>query len=107
MNTEEVAVKQWTAQEILDTLTQRRDDLRGFGVCKIGLFGSHSRGEAGPESDIDFLVTLEGHSFSNYMQLTFFLESLFGRKVDVVPEKGLKPRVIPHVMKDVVYVEGL
>jgi predicted nucleotidyltransferase len=99
--------QQRTAQQILDTLVQHRARLRELGVHKIGLFGSFSRGEAGPDSDIDLVVTLDHSSYSNYMQLLFFLEDLFGCKVDLVPEKDIKPRLIPHVMRDVIYAEGL
>lgn len=99
--------QQRTAEEILDMLVQHRARLREFGVQKIGLFGSYSRGEAKPESDIDLVVTLEHSSYSKYMQLLFFLEDLFGCKVDLVPEKDIKPRLIPHVMQDVIYAEGL
>lgn len=72
-----------TAQEILATLTQHREELRGWGVQSIGLFGSYRRGEAKPGSDMDFLVTLERSSFDDYMDLMFFLEDLFGCKVDI------------------------
>ena len=99
--------QQRTAQQILDMLAQHRARLREFGVQKIGLFGSYSRGDAGPESDIDLVVTLEHSSYSRYMQLLFFLEDLFGCKVDLVPEKHMKPRLIPYVMQDVIYAEGL
>ncbi|HYO49144.1 MAG TPA: nucleotidyltransferase family protein [Chloroflexia bacterium] len=99
--------QQRTAQEILELLVQHRARLREFGVQEIGLFGSYSRGDAGPESDIDFVVTLEHSSYSRYMQLLFFLEDLFGCKIDLVPEKDIKPRLIPHVMQDVIYAEGL
>lgn len=99
--------QQRTAQEILDMLVQHRARLRELGVNKIGLFGSYSRGEAGPGSDMDFLVVLERLSFDGYMSVLFFLQDLFGCKVDLVPEKGIKPRLIPHVMQDVIYAEGL
>lgn len=92
-----------TAQEILDTLAQHREELRGWGVQSIGLFGSYRRGDAKPDSDMDFLVTLERSSFDDYMDLKFFLEDLFESKVDLVPEKDIKPRLRPYIMEDVVY----
>jgi predicted nucleotidyltransferase len=30
-----------------------------YGVLHLDLFGSFARGEAGPESDVDFLVTFQ------------------------------------------------
>ena len=97
----------WTAQSILDTLAQHRDELRGMGVRKIGLFGSYRRGTPTASSDIDFLVTLKESSFDAYMDIKFFLEDLFQCKVDLVLEKTLKPRLRPHILAEVEYAPGL
>ncbi len=43
-------------QELLDVIVTRIVD--GFHPLQIILFGSHARGEAGPESDVDLLVVL-------------------------------------------------
>ncbi len=56
---------------------------------------------------MDFLVTLERHTFDDYMDLKFLLENLFGCKVDVVPEENIKPRLRPYVMAEVIYAQGL
>jgi predicted nucleotidyltransferase len=71
------------------------------------LFGSYRRGIATPDSDMDFLVTLERSSFDDYMDLKFFLEDLFGCTVDLVPEKDIKPRLRPYIMEDVVYAPNV
>src|SRR5206468_1733429 len=93
----------WTRQEILDTLVQHRAALHNMGAQKIGLFGSYIRGTATPESDMDFLVVLNKSSFDSYMDLKFYLEDLFGCKVDLVLEKSIKPRLRPYIMAEVVY----
>ncbi len=60
------------------------------GASNIRLFGSVARDEAGPESDIDFLVDLEpGRSLLDLSGLLLDLQALLGQKVDVVTEKGL------------------
>lgn len=100
-------VSHLTAQEILDALVQQREELRRLGVLSIGLFGSYSRGEATEQSDMDFLVTLERHTFRDYMGLKNLLEDLFERKVDVVPEENIKPRLRPYIMSEVIYAQGL
>ena len=99
--------RQWTAQDILDALVQKRVKLRDLGVRKIGLFGSYRRGEGVEGSDIDFLVTLDSHTFSHYMNLKFFLEDLFGSNIDLVLEENIKPRLRPYILADVIYVQGL
>lgn len=97
----------WTSQEILDVLSRHRETLREMGVRKIGLFGSYRRGTPSPESDIDFLVVLDQPSFDRYMEVKFFLEDLFQRKVDLVLEPDLRPRIRPYVLAEVEYVPGL
>lgn len=99
--------QQRTAQEILDMLVQHRARLRELGVEKIGLFGSYSRGEAGPESDMDFLVVLERLTFDDYMTVLFLLEDLFGCKVDLVLEDSIKPRLRPYIMSEIIYAPNL
>jgi len=71
-------------EEILQSLNENSDMIRGFGVRKLGLFGSYARGNEKEASDIDFLVEFEKKTFDNYMDLKIFLERLFGCKVDLV-----------------------
>lgn len=60
------------------------------GARNVRLFGSVVRGEAQPNSDIDFLVDL-GEPLSPWFPVGFIqdLEALLGHKVDVVTEKSL------------------
>ena len=76
---------------------------RRFGVKRIGIFGSHARGEEKATSDVDVLVEFEVPSFDNFMELAFFLEELFGREVDLVTTRGLSPHVAPFVEREVVW----
>jgi len=62
----------------------------GYGASNVRVFGSVARGEADDQSDVDFLVDLEeGRSLFDLGGLLMDLQSLLGRKVDVVTEKGL------------------
>ena len=91
---------------ILDALSENAHKLRALGVVRLGLFGSAARNEIGEESDLDFLVVLQKKSFDSYMDLKFFLEDLFERKVDLVLEDTLKPRLAPYIREEVVRAEG-
>lgn len=83
-----------TPVEITKALGSRTDELRGFKVAALYLFGSAARGELGPDSDLDFVVEFEpGAGFDEYMDLKFLLEELFGRRVDLVTHRSLKPRL--------------
>lgn len=99
--------KTLTVKQIMDQLQVHRKRLQQLSVSKIGLFGSYSQNTAGVDSDLDFLVVLEKPTFDNYMDLRFFLEDLFDRKVDLVLEENLKPRLRPYIMNEVIYAQGL
>jgi predicted nucleotidyltransferase len=77
-----------------------------FGVERIGIFGSFARGEERPESDIDVLVAFRKgeKTFDNFMGIKFYLEDLFGRKIDLVTEAALKPLIRDPILAEVVYV---
>ncbi len=67
--------------------------------------GSAARDEMGEGSDVDVLVEFEGLStFRGYFDLKDYLEALLGRTVDLVTERGLKPRARRHVERDFVRV---
>jgi hypothetical protein len=69
----------------------------------VRIFGSLARGEARPDSDIDFLVELEpGRSLFDLGGLLYDLEQLLGIEVDVVTEKGLRARVRERVLQEAI-----
>jgi len=76
-----------------------------FGVKKVGVFGSFAKGEERIDSDVDILVEFkEGQkTFGNYMELKFYLEELFERKIDLVIETAIKPRLREQILKEAVY----
>lgn len=76
-----------------------------FGVRKIGIFGSFIRGEERPDSDVDILVEFRRgqETFDHYMDLKFYLEDLFGRKVDLVMKGAVKRRLKEYILNEVVY----
>ncbi len=87
---------------------KRQDVLRiadKYGARRVRMFGSMARGEADAQSDVDVLVDLEpGRPLLDLGGLQFELEALFGRPVDVVTERGLKPRIRDRVLREAVPV---
>jgi predicted nucleotidyltransferase len=74
-----------------------------YGARQVRVFGSVARGEADEQSDIDFLVELEpGRTLLDLGGLQYDLEQLLGRQVDVVTERGLKPRIRERVLREAV-----
>ena len=75
--------------------------LKDKPVRKAYLFGSHARGEQDTMSDFDLLVELEEHvGLYQFVAIQLGLESLLGKKVDLVSENGLSPRLRPYVDQD-------
>jgi len=50
-------------EEILKILEKNQNVIRGYGVRRLGLFGSCARGECNEVSDLDFVVEFEKKSF--------------------------------------------
>jgi len=79
------------------------ETVEGRGASNVRVFGSVARGDFGPESDIDLLIhpgpdmSLFGH-----VELAQDLEDLLGCKVNLVSDRGLRPRVRERVMKEAV-----
>jgi predicted nucleotidyltransferase len=73
------------------------------GARNVRVFGSVARGEADEQSDIDFLVDMEpGRSLLDLGGLLVDLQDLLGQNVDVVTERGLKPRIRDRVLHEAV-----
>jgi predicted nucleotidyltransferase len=95
--------------DIMHQLIEKRDDIRAaaskHGASNIRVFGSVARGEARPDSDIDFLIEA-GLNTSSWFPagLILDLEKILGRRVEVVTEKGLNPFIRDYVLREAVPV---
>ena len=72
----------------------------------MGLFGSFVRNTHDQGSDIDLIVEFKSSykTFDNFMDLAFFLEDLFDRKVDLVTIDSLSPYLSQNILQEVEYV---
>ncbi len=93
-----------TQNDILSCLKAHKEELQDkFTVRRIGVFGSHVRGDAHLHSDVDVLVELDQPTFDHYMDLKFFLEQLLNAEVDLVMADTVKPRLQPYINQKVIY----
>ncbi|MCK6529380.1 nucleotidyltransferase family protein [Myxococcota bacterium] len=92
---------------MIETLKSRREQVlevaQRHGVTSIRVFGSVARGEETEASDVDLLVTT-GPTVSPWFPARFVLdlESLLGRRIDVVTEAGLNPHIRSQVLEEAV-----
>jgi len=73
----------------LEALRRRRVELLGIaethGARNVRVFGSVARGDARPDSDVDFVLELEpGRTMLDLSGLILDLQDALGRKVNVV-----------------------
>ena len=92
--------------DTLDLLRIHRDEILSFGVSRLGLFGSFVREQQHTDSDVDLLVEFKPgrKTFDNFMHLSFFLEELLNRHVELVTIDALSPYLGPNILKEVEYV---
>ena len=84
------------------------DDIRQYfstqPVKKVWLFGSFSRGEETPMSDVDILVEFDRSgkpvTLLTYARMWRELEERLGRNIDLVEEGTLKPYAIESANRD-------
>jgi hypothetical protein len=90
-------------KQIIERLFKVRQQLAELGVKNIGLFGSFVTGRQSQCSDVDLLVEFvpDKHSFDNFMELSFLLEDLLGRTVEIVTPEALSPHIGPHILREV------
>lgn len=94
-----------TVDEVRRILAPHRDNLSRLGVVSLHVFGSVARGEAGPDSDVDFLIELDPGRRISLLAVAHIkgeLEDLLGRTVDLVEPHVLKERMREQVLREAV-----
>ena len=91
--------------DLNNLLKSRREEILSIaarhGARNVRVFGSVARGEDDDKSDIDLLVEFEsGRSLLDHAGLWLELQDLLGCKVDVVSERGIKPRIRECVLRE-------
>jgi len=93
-------------EEVLRILRQHRVQLEeSHGIRFLALFGSVARDQASPASDVDLLVDFARRpGFDGYMRLKEHLESLLGRRVDLIMTGAIKPSLRPEIEREAIRV---
>lgn len=88
-------------------IKEKREEIiriaRAHGATSVRIFGSYSRGEEKPGSDIDLIVKLEpNRSLLDVIAMKQAIEDLVHRKVDVVTEAALSPYIRDDILQEAV-----
>jgi predicted nucleotidyltransferase len=104
--TEDILMSVQTKEHVLTLLRGHHPHIKAFGVKRLGLFGSFLHGHPNEDSDVDVLVEfIHGYkTFDHFIQLAFYLESLFDRRVELVTPESLSPYFGPQILSEVEYV---
>jgi uncharacterized protein len=90
---------------IQDKLRQVKPQLsEKYHVHSIGLFGSITRADFTPESDIDIVVDFSQPIGIEFIDLADELEKLIGRKVDLVSKACIRMQHYQAIEPEILYV---
>ena len=105
MNTPYVSIRKAVLEKLEAHLPELQDR---FGIETIGIFGSVSRGEDTPDSDVDVLYLFKPGRGGMYdmSALKDHLEELFGRDVDLISAKYISPAIRKYVAEDAICYGG-
>jgi predicted nucleotidyltransferase/DNA-binding XRE family transcriptional regulator len=76
----------------------------GYGVSKLGVFGSFADARQTEDSDVDCLVEFDESSAADTRKLEEYLRRILGRDVDVTTEERLRWEIRADVTREVVRV---
>ena len=95
------------AADTFELVRAKREEIQRLaakhGARNIRVFGSVARGDARPDSDVDFLIDVEPVTSSWFPAgLVHDLEGLLGRRVEVVTERGLNHLIRDEILREAV-----
>jgi predicted nucleotidyltransferase len=95
-----------TKTDITRLLCDNSAAIRDFGVKRLGLFGSFISERQTNESDVDILVEFhkDKKTFDNFINLSFFLETILKRDIELVTPEALNPHLSGRILNEVEYV---
>jgi len=75
--------------------------LHAYGIKKASIFGSVSRGDDNPDSDVDLLIELgRPMDLYAYIDLQDEIEKKLQKKVDIVTNKSLNKFIAPYIIQE-------
>lgn len=96
-----------TKKAILQKIKKNKEQIKQFGISRVGLFGSFAREEQKKDSDIDLMVEFKTgkKNFQNFIQFSEYAEKIFGKRVEVLTPQSVSPHIAPHLKNEVSYVQ--
>ncbi len=92
--------------EVIRKLALFQDELKGFSVKDLYLFGSYAREEADEQSDLDILVEFEAGAqigLFEFARPRHQLCDLLGREVDLATRDAIRPEMKDQIFREAVH----
>jgi len=90
---------------IVSILKDHKEDLfANFPIKSLALFGSYSRGDFETNSDVDIMVEMREAKAVAFINLSYQLEEILQKKVDLVSKNGIQAKYYDYLKKDLIYV---
>jgi len=94
-----------TLADILAVLRRERARLFAkYGLKSMAVFGSATRSDFRPDSDVDIMIEMGTPLGIEFMDLADELEGLLKRKVDLATKGAVKPWYMVTIERDLTYV---
>ncbi len=76
-----------------------------YFVASLGVFGSYVHSQQTSQSDVDLLVNFSRPVGFEFFELKDFLETKLNKRIDLVTQKALKPRLRHKILSEVIPIE--
>ncbi len=88
----------------IDLITKKSIPIiKKYPVKRAGIFGSYARGEQNKDSDVDFLVDMDGSLFL-LAELEMELQKTLKKKIDILSYNGINKHLKKNILKEEVRI---
>jgi predicted nucleotidyltransferase len=92
-------------EQIIIKLKKSIEDFKlRYPLANMAVFGSALRSDFNEDSDVDILIDFRSDDFLLFNSLAEELETLLGKKIDLVTARSLKPRQYEYLKNHLLYV---
>ncbi len=92
-----------TRDQILSKLKENENAIRAEGVQHLAIYGSRSRGDERPDSDLDVIIDLvpnDRFSLLNLSGIALIIEDALGIPTQVVLRRSIRPKFRERIKDD-------